>query len=274
MTEKRRPKLKRLPINRLIPNMLTISALCAGMTAINFASREMWEASVFAIVVAAILDGLDGRVARMLNAQSKFGAELDSLSDFISFGVAPPMILYFWVLEDAGRVGWVFVLFFSVCMALRLARFNTALEDPNKQAWENNFFTGVPAPAGALLIMYPLVLSFMFGDGFFRSPYMAGLFLSVIGGLMVSRFPTFSFKKAKVPAPYVLPVMIAVGLFVAFLVSAPWAMLSVIGAIYLGSIPLSFQSYKKWQKRAEAGDLDDDDDIDLDSAEQDDANRT
>lgn len=267
MISERPPKLKRLPINRLIPNMLTIAALCAGMTAINFASREMWEASVFAIVVAAILDGLDGRVARLLNAQSKFGAELDSLSDFISFGVAPPMILYFWVLEHAGRIGWVFVLFFTVCMALRLARFNTALDDPNKQAWENNFFTGVPAPAGALLIMYPVVLSFMFGDEFFRSPAAAALFLSVIGGLMVSRIPTFSFKKAKVPMPYVLPVMIAVGLFVAFLVSAPWAMLSVIGAIYLGSIPLSFKSHRNWKKKAASEEPDEEDD-DLPTSEK------
>ncbi len=268
MTKEPRPKLKRLPINRLIPNMLTIAALCAGMTAINFASREMWEASVFAIVVAAILDGLDGRVARMLNAQSKFGAEMDSLSDFISFGVAPPMILYFWVLEGAGRIGWVFVLFFTVCMALRLARFNTALEDPNKQAWENNFFTGVPAPAGALLIMYPLVLSFMFGDDFFRTAPMACLFLTMIGGLMVSRFPTFSFKKAKVPQAYVLPVMIGVGLFVAFLVSAPWAMLSVIGAIYLSSIPMSYRSYRGWQKRAADGHFDDDEDVEVSEKEK------
>ncbi|MDV7339266.1 CDP-diacylglycerol--serine O-phosphatidyltransferase [Terasakiella sp. A23] len=266
---KKRPRLKRLPINKLIPNMLTITALCAGMTAINFASREMWEASVFAIVVAAVLDGLDGRVARMLNAQSKFGAEMDSLSDFISFGVAPPMILYFWTLENAGRIGWVFVLFFTVCMALRLARFNTALEDPDKQPWENNFFTGVPAPAGALLIMYPLVLSFMFGDDFFRNPAMAAIFLTAIGGLMVSRFPTFSFKKVKIAQAYVLPVMIGVGMLVAFLVSAPWAMLSVIGAIYLSSIPLSFQSYRKWKQRAENGEFDvEDEDIDVHSDEQ------
>ncbi|WP_028880629.1 CDP-diacylglycerol--serine O-phosphatidyltransferase [Terasakiella pusilla] len=264
MIKQRPPRLKRLPINRLIPNMLTVTALCAGMTAINFASREMWEASVFAIVVAAVLDGLDGRVARMLNAQSKFGAELDSLSDFISFGVAPPMILYFWTLEHAGRIGWVFVLFFTICMALRLARFNTALEDPDKQEWENNFFTGVPAPAGALLIMYPLVLSFMFGDDFFRNPAMAAVFLIAIGGLMVSRIPTFSFKKAKVAQAYVLPVMIGVGLIAAFLVSAPWAMLSVIGAIYLGSIPLSLKSYRTWKKRAERGEFDvNDEDLDI-----------
>ncbi|NVK18932.1 MAG: CDP-diacylglycerol--serine O-phosphatidyltransferase [Methylocystaceae bacterium] len=262
MKKKRSPRLKRLPINRLIPNMLTVAALCAGMTAINFAAREMWEPSVFAIVVAAILDGLDGRVARMLNAQSKFGAELDSLSDFISFGVAPPMILYFWTLEHAGRIGWVFVLFFTICMALRLARFNTALEDPDKQPWENNFFTGVPAPAGALLIMYPLVLSFLFGDDFFRNPAMAAIFLTVIGGLMVSRMPTFSFKKAKVAQAYVLPVMIAVGLMVAFLVSAPWAMLSVIGAIYLGSFPLSFKSHKAWKKRAANGEFNQEEDCD------------
>lgn len=255
----RAPKLKRLPINRLIPNMLTVSALCAGMTAINFASREMWEASFFAIFAAAILDGLDGRVARLLNAQTKFGAELDSLSDFISFGVAPPMILYFWVMESAGRIGWVFVLFFTVCMALRLARFNTALENPDKKAWEDNFFTGVPAPAGALLSLYPLVLAFLFGDDFFRNTWVAALFLSVIGALMVSRIPTFSFKKAKVSQQYVLPMMIAVGLFIAFLVSAPWAMLSVVGAAYLSTIPFSIKSRRNWKKRTDAGEFDEDD---------------
>lgn len=242
-----RPRLKRLPINRLIPNMLTLSALCAGMTAINFASRDLWEASVFAIVVAAVLDGLDGRIARLLNAQSRFGAELDSLSDFISFGVAPPMILYYWVMQDAGRLGWVFVLFFTVCMALRLARFNTALEDPDKQAWEANFFTGVPAPAGALLTLYPVVLSFMFGDDFFRNPWVTAFFLLLIGGFMISRIPTFSFKKAKISQKYVLPLMVIVGLCMALLVSAPWAMLSVIGAIYLSCMPFSIRSYRKYK---------------------------
>jgi CDP-diacylglycerol---serine O-phosphatidyltransferase len=264
MLDKRR-RLQRLPINRLIPNILTISALCAGMTAINFAFKQHWEEAVFAIVIAAVLDGLDGRIARMLNAQSKFGAELDSLSDFISFGVAPPMILYLWVLQDVGKIGWVFVLFFTVCMALRLARFNTALDDPNAPAWKGNFFTGVPAPAGALLILYPLALSFLFGDDFFRSPAVTALFITLIGGLMVSRVPTFSFKKVKVPHSYVLPVMLGVGLFVAFIVTAPWALLVVIGAIYLASFPMSLRSYRKWGLKAE-DEIDqecDDDDIEV-----------
>jgi len=246
---KKRRQLKRLPINKLIPNILTITALCAGMTAINFAFRGQWEESVFAIVVAAVLDGLDGRIARLLNAQSKFGAELDSLGDFISFGVAPPIILYLWVLQDAGKIGWVFVLFFTVCMALRLARFNTALEEPDEPAWKGNFFTGVPAPAGALLILYPLALSFLFGDDFFRTPVVTALFVIAIGALMVSRVPTFSFKKVKVPPSYVLPMMLTVGISVAFLVTEPWALLVAIGALYLASFPMSFRSYTKWSKK-------------------------
>ena len=245
----KRPRLQRLPINKLIPNILTIAALCAGMTSINFAFHAKWEEAVFAIVIAAVLDALDGRIARMLNAQSKFGAELDSLGDFISFGVAPPMILYLWVLQDAGKIGWVFVLFFTVCMALRLARFNTALDDPDEPAWKGNFFTGVPAPAGALLILYPLALSFLFGDSFFRSPAVTAIFITLVGGLMVSRVPTFSFKKVKVPHSYVLPVMLCVGLFIAFLVTEPWALLVGVGAVYLGSFPMSWRSYRKWVKK-------------------------
>lgn len=247
----KRPRLQRLPINKLIPNILTISALCAGMTSINFAFRGLWEEAVFAIVIAAVLDALDGRIARMLNAQSKFGAELDSLSDFISFGVAPPMILYLWVLQDAGKIGWVFVLFFTVCMALRLARFNTALDDPDEPAWKGNFFTGVPAPAGALLILYPLALSFLFGESFFRTASVTAIFITLVGGLMVSQVPTFSFKKVKVPHSYVLPMMLCVGLFIAFLVTEPWALLVGIGAVYLGSFPMSWRSYRKWAGKSE-----------------------
>lgn len=269
MINKPRPRLKRLSVNRLIPNILTLTALCAGMTAINFAARGLWEACVFAIVVAAILDGLDGRIARLLKAQSKFGAELDSLSDFISFGIAPPMILFFWVLQDAGRIGWFFSLFFAVCMALRLARFNTALDNPDKPAWQNNFFTGVPAPAGALLSLYPLVLSFLFGDDFFRTPGFAGVMLLLVGGLMVSRFPTFSFKKARIPQAYVLPLMLGVGALIALLVSAPWAMLSVVGLLYLASFPLSLKSWRKWRERSQAEENDEETLIPADEGDED-----
>ena len=187
MARIRRRRLKGLPFNRMIPNILTMLALSAGMTAVRFGLQDQWKPAVIAIVVAAVLDALDGRIARMLKGASKFGAELDSLSDFICFGVAPSIMLYLWSMKEAGRFGWVLVLLFSVCCALRLARFNTALEEPERPAWSYNFFTGVPAPAGAGLVLLPMVLSFLAGDAFFREPAVVGAFLIVVSGLLVSR---------------------------------------------------------------------------------------
>jgi CDP-diacylglycerol--serine O-phosphatidyltransferase len=152
-------------MNRLIPNAITVGALCAGLSGIRFAIDGRFEMAVAAIMVAAVLDGLDGRMARLLNGTSKFGAELDSLSDFLSFGVAPALIVYLWVLSAWGGLGWIVALAYAVCCALRLARFNTMLTEPNQPSWAGHFFTGVPAQAGAVLALMPLMAHFEFGAG-------------------------------------------------------------------------------------------------------------
>lgn len=248
----RRKRLKGLPFNRMIPNILTLLALSAGMTAIRFALEERWEHAMLAILVAAMLDALDGRVARILKGTSKFGAELDSLADFLNFGVAPALILYLWTMKDAGRIGWVLTLLFSICCVLRLARFNTDVDEPKAPPWAYNFFTGVPAPAGGGLVLLPMMLSFNLGDGFFRQPWVTGLFMIIVAGLMVSRIPTFAFKKFKVPNPLILPSMLLVGLLAATLVSAPWTTISVLLILYLASIPFSVRAYRSLRRKAQA----------------------
>ncbi len=227
-------------MNRLIPNAITVGALCAGLSGVRFAIDERWEMAVGAIVVAAILDGLDGRMARLLNGTSKFGAELDSLSDFVSFGAAPALIVYLWVLGSWGGVGWVIALGFAVCCALRLARFNTALADPNPPRWSGHFFTGVPAPAGAGLALLPMMLHFEVGAGWVDKPIVGALTLATVAFLMVSRLPTFSGKKVHIPRGWMVPTLVMVGLFFAVLASAPWATLLALGVIYLSAIPVSF----------------------------------
>jgi CDP-diacylglycerol--serine O-phosphatidyltransferase len=244
----RRERLKGLPFNRMIPNILTLLALCAGLTAIRYGLEERWEHAGLALLVAAILDGLDGRIARVLKGASKFGAELDSLSDFICFGVAPALLLYMWTLSGAGRVGWVLALLFSVCCVLRLARFNTNLDEIDQPAWTSNFFAGVPAPAGGGLVMLPMFLSFQFGEGLFRQPIIVAVFIVVVSALMVSRIPTFSFKKIRVTPRWILPTMLLVGLFAATLVSAPWLTMAAGGILYLASIPFSLRSYRKLEQ--------------------------
>ncbi len=245
------PRINGLSFNKLIPNILTVLALCAGLTGIRFALHGKWEAAVTAILVAAVFDGLDGRIARLLHGTSKFGAELDSLSDFVSFGVAPAMILYFFSMQTAGSLGWAVVLLFAVCCALRLARFNTMIGQPDLPPWAYNFFTGVPAPAAAGLALLPMMLEFQFDDvDFFAHPMVVGTVLVLVAFLMVSRIPTFSGKKFRVPHKYVLPVLLVVGLLTAFLVSAPWTTISVVALIYLGSIPLSLSAFRKLSRQA------------------------
>jgi CDP-diacylglycerol---serine O-phosphatidyltransferase len=226
-------------MNRLIPNAITVGALCAGLSGVRFAIDARWEMAVAAIVVAAILDGLDGRMARLLNGTSKFGAELDSLADFVSFGAAPALIVYLWVLNGWGGVGWVIALGFAVCCALRLARFNTALADPNPPRWAGHFFTGVPAPAGAGLALLPMMLHFEVGPGWVDKPLVGALTLAVVAFLMVSRLPTFSGKKVHIPRGWMVPTLVMVGLFFAILASAPWATLLGLGVAYVGAIPVS-----------------------------------
>ena len=252
----RRARPRTQTFNRLIPNIITVGALCAGLTAVRFAIAEQWEFAMVAVVVAAILDALDGTIARLLKAASDFGAELDSLSDVIAFGVAPGLIIYFWSLSEIGGIGWAAGLFFAVCCALRLARFNSTLE--TRPRYANNFFTGVPAPGGALLAPY-CPTSREFGDGFFRHPAVTGPWIVLIALLMVSQIPTYSLKRLRVPQRYFLPMLVLIGLLGAGLAGAPWHTLLILSLVYLGSFPFSYRSFKrlKAEAGAEENDVDD-----------------
>lgn len=240
-----RRRLRGLSINRLIPNALTLMGLCAGMTAIRWALEERWEVAVAAVVVAMVIDGLDGPVARLMKATSEFGAQLDSLADFVNFGVTPAIIVYLWAMQGLGGLAWALALVYAMCCALRLARFNAALTQDDKPAWASKFFVGVPAPAGAGLMLLPMVLSFKLGDEIFRSEILNGAVFIGVAALMVSQLPTYSSKRIKVPLRHVGFVLIGVGAFAAFLVSTPWVTLSVAGLVYLVSIPMAQFSFRK-----------------------------
>src|SRR6266478_1678601 len=244
----RRPRMRRrlsdLSFNRMVPNVLTLLALCAGMTAIRFAVNGEFQYAVFAIIAAGIFDGLDGRLARLLKATSQFGAELDSLADFISFGVAPAAVLYLWTMVQLHSVGWAIVLFYAVCCALRLARSNTQLVSETPP-WAANFFSGAPAPAGAGLVMIPMFLSFEWGDGWTdwiaRSPYFNAVWISGVALMMISKVPTVSLKRIRIPHRFVLPTLLGIGIMAGFFTTAPWPTLMFVGALYLASIPLTIR---------------------------------
>jgi CDP-diacylglycerol---serine O-phosphatidyltransferase len=244
-------RIQELPFNRLVPNVLTLLALCAGMTAIRFALNGNFQAAVYAIIVAGILDGLDGRVARLLKVTSSFGAELDSLSDFISFGVAPALVLYLWTMSALHGFGWAIVLFYAVCCALRLARFNTQLNaEPAPHL--AGFFTGVPAPAGAGLVLMPMFVGFEWGDWIVRSPYLNAVWIAGSAALMISTLPTFSLKKFSIPHRFVVPTLLCIGLLAAFATTAPWPTLTLVGFLYLGSIPLTIRAAAPLRQAAKA----------------------
>lgn len=246
----RGPKLKPPVINRLIPNALTIAALCAGLTAVRFAMMERWDLAVFAVVVAGIFDGLDGRMARLLGGTSKFGAELDSLSDFVSFGAVPALLVYMSTLHEIGGVGWAVCLVFAVCCALRLARFNTMIGDPNPPPWAGSFFVGVPAPAAAGLAILPLMGTIEFGTGFFDRPAVNAVVLVGVAALMISRIPTFSLKKLHIKPSMALPLFMLVVLIAAGLASEPFLTFIIVGVLYLASIPLSISMQMQAKRRA------------------------
>lgn len=251
MRRPRRGGLSDRSLNRMVPNVLTLLALCAGMTAIRFAMNGNFIGAVFAIIVAGVFDGLDGRIARLLKSTSSFGAELDSLSDFVSFGVAPAAVLYLWTMSGLRGLGWAIVLFYAVCCALRLARFNTEIGS-DRPAYASLFFTGVPAPAGAGLVMVPMFLSFEWGDWLFRSPYLNAVTVAGVALLMVSKVPTVSLKRLRVPHRLVVPSLLGVGLLAAFVTTAPWLTLTVIGIVYVGSIPLTIRAHDRARRAAEA----------------------
>ena len=256
--KRHRPRYTGPSFNRMIPNLMTMLGLCAGLTSMRFALEGRFGAAAVAIVVAALIDGLDGRLARLLKATSRFGAEFDSLSDFLCFGVAPPFILYLWSLQRGGAIGYAPCLMFTVCMALRLARFNASLDGAPKPAYAHNFFTGVPAPTGAGLVLFPLFLGLeaqSLGLDWLLNAARHPLFCTfvLIGSalLLVSTLPIWSFKNFKVPTPYVLPLLLGTGAYVAVLLAEPWAALAAAGLIYLGMLPFSVRSFRRLRREAE-----------------------
>lgn len=242
-------------INRLIPNALTIAALCAGLTAIRFGMLQRWDLAIFALVVSGIFDGLDGRMARLLGGTSKFGAELDSLSDFVSFGAVPAVLVYMWTLNQIGGVGWAVALIFAVCCALRLARFNTMLGDPNPPPWAGSYFVGVPAPAGAGLAILPLMATIEFGRGFFDRPALSAIVLVGVAALEISRVPTFSLKKLHLRPSMALPLFMLVVLVAAGLASEPFLTFIVVGVLYVASIPVSVWMQARAKRQAQPTDV-------------------
>ncbi|WP_428485253.1 CDP-alcohol phosphatidyltransferase family protein [Rhodopila sp.] len=254
-----RPRYKGPSFNRIVPNLMTMLGLCAGLTAMRFGLEDRFGPAVVAITVAGAIDGIDGRLARLLKATSRFGAEFDSLSDFVSFGVAPAFTLYLWSLRRAGAYGFVPCMMFAVCMALRLARFNASLDGAPKPAYAYNFFTGVPAPAGAGLVLFPVFLGLEATTQGWdwllhttRYPLLNAVVLTGIALLLVSPLPIWSFKNFKIPAEYVLPLLLGTGAFAAVLLADPWAALAAAGLIYLAMLPFSIRSFRRLRREAEA----------------------
>lgn len=246
-----RARRRTVPFRILIPNIVTLLGLCVGLTSMRMAFEGRFENALVAIGAAAVLDGLDGRMARLLKASSRFGAELDSLSDFVCFGVAPAVILYLWGFTEAASLGWIIVLIFAVSTALRLARFNVALDEPTKPSWEQAFFVGVPAPAGAILLLLPLYLE---GLGLPKSWLVLPLlsaYAITIAALMASRFRTFSGKLAgkRVAPDYIAPVAALGVVLVATLVTYPYLSLTLGCIAYLSLIPMSVKRYNEAKNR-------------------------
>jgi CDP-diacylglycerol--serine O-phosphatidyltransferase len=254
-----RPRYRGPSFNRMIPNLLTMLGLCAGLTSMRFGLEGRFGAAAVAITVAAAIDGLDGRIARLLKATSRFGAEFDSLSDFLCFGVAPSFLIYLWSLQRGGAYGYAPCLMFAVCMALRLARFNASMEGAPKPAYAYNFFTGVPAPAGAGLALFPLfigleghTLGLTWLSDVGQNPLLCAFVLIGTAVLLVSTLPIWSFKNFKVPAEYVLPVLLGTGIYTTILVADPWAALAGAGLLYMAILPFSVRSFRRLRREAEA----------------------
>jgi CDP-diacylglycerol---serine O-phosphatidyltransferase len=245
MARFRRRRVTAVSVNRMIPNALTLLALCAGLSAVRFALLGRWEAAVVAVLVAMLFDTLDGRIARLMGATSELGAHLDSLSDVIAFGVAPALMVYLWTLSNAGGFGWAVCLVYAACCALRLARFNTALGEENPAPLASRYFVGVPAPAAAGLALLPLTMSFVFGDSLLRNDALNVLTLLAVAMLMVSRVPTFSAKRLKLRAPQRIFVMVGMVLFIAMLISETWITVTGVALAYLASIPFSIVQHRR-----------------------------
>jgi CDP-diacylglycerol--serine O-phosphatidyltransferase len=251
--EPKRRRFQAVPLRVLLPNLVTLLSLCAGLTAIRLAVEggdDKLDKAVIAILIAAVLDGLDGRLARLLKGTSRFGAELDSLADFVSFGVAPALVLWAFSLHQLASFGWIVALLFAMACALRLARFNVMIDDPNRPEWQKNFFVGIPAPAGALTVLLPIYLHLV---GLDRPPaliVLEAIYALFIALMMVSRIPTYAGKTlgSRVPRQWAIPLLLAFALLVALIVIHTFPMLVVLTLIYLGMIPLGVSRYRRMER--------------------------
>lgn len=241
----------RRPGIRLLPNAITVLALCSGLSAVQYALAERYAFAVAAIVLAAALDAVDGRIARRLDAASRTGAELDSLADAISFGVAPALVLFIWVLDDV-RAGWAIALVFVVCVVLRLARFNTLLDDTTQPPFTKEFFIGVPSPAGALLVLAPLVVTLQIGQGWWSSPQVIGVWTVSVALLMISRLPTLSLKRIRIPQDWIITLLLVIMLAAIVVVNYPGAALVVAMIGYLLHLPYAAWRYRWLAQHPEA----------------------
>lgn len=246
--KRRLPPLPQVPLRLVLPNLVTLLALVTGLTSIRMSIEHKFDLAVALIAVAAALDGIDGRIARFLKSTSRFGAELDSITDFLNFGVAPVILLYVWALGDLRSVGWMAALIYTICAALRLARFNVALDAPDKPDWHARFFVGVPAPAGAMIVMLPIYVEFVaVPHGFLTAPAVFAYTIA-IGLLMISKLPTWSGKLIgrRISRELVTPLFMAGVLIVAFLASFPWQTMLVLTLCYIACLPLSWRSYQRY----------------------------
>ena len=263
--EQRKSNLKIVPDKKsarmILPNMLTLIGVCIGLTSIRFALDERYEIAIIAILFAALIDGLDGRIARLIKGTSKVGKELDSLTDMISFGVAPAFIMYFWKLNTLGKFGWLLCLIFVVCVALRLARFN--VNSNQEPSWRDNFFEGVPSPAGGILVLTPLIIS-LSGFDFINLNYeiVVPSFFIATSILLISKFPTYSFKKIVIPRKTTIFLLFGIVLFFGLLLVYTFNVIAISAIVYLLLIPISFLHYSRIKKRLEnEKNQDDEDDL-------------
>lgn len=244
-----------ISIRSFVPNAVTAMALCVGFSGVWFAFSQRWEAAVVAIALAGVLDGLDGRVARLLNGQSRFGAELDSLSDVICFGVTPAVLIYSWSLQYMERFGWTICLFYTLCMALRLARFNAQIDSDPQPHKVAGYLTGVPAPSAAALALMPMLYSIETGETWVKEPYIIGPWMIVICLLVISNVATFSWRSLRIRRSWRFLGIALFGLYTAALIAAPWATLGITAALYFLAIPFSMLRYHKYKQREKAASL-------------------
>ena len=243
----------------ILPNMLTLIGVCIGLSSIKFALDEKFKLAIVAIIFAAVIDGLDGRIARLIKGTSKVGKELDSLTDVISFGVAPSFVMYFWLLNNLGKFGWLLCLIYVVCVALRLARFNVSSNE--EPSWKDNFFEGVPSPAGGILVLMPLIFS-LSGFDFLIISYniLVPVFFISVSFLLISKLPTYSLKKIIIPRSMTVFLLFGIVLFFGLLLIYPFKVITISGFIYLSLIPISFLHYRKINKQKNINKTKNDDD--------------